>query len=103
MDSEISFTRKEVAEILGCTVLTISNREKSGTYPQPSRNPTNNYRFYSLSDIMRLQKITLNGIVVGPILAKLWDRGYRDPAKCEAILKAARDSLKEQAYAGYVQ
>ena len=72
-----TLTRSEVANILGCTVLTISNREKKGLYPDPDRD-INNYRVYHIEDIMALQLKTFSKIDPRPILSCLYDKGYRD-------------------------
>jgi hypothetical protein len=88
----LTFSRSQVAEILNCTVLTIANREKSGIYPPPQRDPKNNYRFYSIPDVFNLQEISLGQIYYGPLLAALWDKGFKDPVECEEILKKARST-----------
>jgi hypothetical protein len=93
-NTEIIFTRKQIAEILGCTVLTISNREKSGVYPEPRRNEKNNYRYYTLGDVFLLQEISQKGVFVGPILAVMWDMGYKDPTVCERIIDTALEQYK---------
>lgn len=71
------FTRGEVAKILNCTPLTIANRETKGKYPEPARD-LNNYRVYSLSDVLNLQGITYGTMDPHPILSVLYDRGYKD-------------------------
>jgi len=71
------FTRKDVALILNCTPLTIANRESNDKYPVPKRD-MNNYRVYSIDDIMELQLITFDEIDPRPILYVLYDKGYRD-------------------------
>lgn len=86
----ISLSRSQVASILNCTPLTISNREKKGIYPAPSRNPVNNYRCYSLHDVFNLQMITFEGIHLTPIASVLWDMGYKDPTTCISLLEKAK-------------
>lgn len=93
---EIIFKRSQVAEILNCTPLTIANREKAGIYPEPRRNPKNNYRYYTISDVFELQEISFNQIYFGPLLAVLWDMDYRDPVVCEKILTEAREEYDEK-------
>ena len=95
-DTEIIFTRKQVAEIIGCTVLTISNREKSGVYPEPRRVEKNNYRYYTLGDIFLLQEISFDGVFVGSILAVMWDMGYHDPSVCEKIIDTALEEYRRE-------
>lgn len=74
------FTRGEVAKILNVTPQTIVNREKKGLYPNSKRD-VNNYRIYTVGDIFNLQLISSNFIDPRPILAVLYDKGYRDKAK----------------------
>jgi hypothetical protein len=47
----------KVADILGISVKTLKNREKSGFYPKPSRHPHSYYRFYSEEEVETLKKI----------------------------------------------
>lgn len=69
--------RASVAQILGCTALTLRNREDKGLYPAPTRHPTNSYRIYTILDIYRLQAITYRGqVFLPPILSVLYDKGY---------------------------
>lgn len=89
---EIYFTRSSVARILLCTPLTVANREKSGRYPEPRRGEDNKYRYYTLLDIFALQEITHDQIYFKQILVELYDKGYQDPVKVNAILTAARDT-----------
>jgi excisionase family DNA binding protein len=53
MTTEIYFTIKEAAEILGVSTLTLRNWDKSGKFPA-NRHPMNNYRVYKLSHIEKL-------------------------------------------------
>ncbi|MHB0978182.1 MAG: MerR family transcriptional regulator [Minisyncoccota bacterium] len=46
--SEIYFSIKEAAEILGVSPLTLRNWDKSGKF-RAQRHPMNNYRVYKLS------------------------------------------------------
>jgi hypothetical protein len=73
-----TFSRIEISHILNVSTLTISNREKSGKYPQPKRD-LNKYRIYTLNDIFNLQLITYNHIDPKPIISILFDKGYKDP------------------------
>jgi len=52
--SEIYFSIKEAAEILGVSPLTLRNWDKLGKF-KASRHPMNNYRVYKLS--------TLEGVI----------------------------------------
>lgn len=74
---EPKFTRKDVAKILGVTTLTISNREKRGQYPPPTRD-LNDYRVYDLNDVFNLQLITYKAIDSRPIISILYDKGFTD-------------------------
>lgn len=82
------FVRHEVAKILNCSVLTVRNREKQGKYPNPNRNPNNNYRIYTFNDICMLQYITYGQVFRTPILSVLYDKGYKDVAILEEYLTA---------------
>jgi len=75
--SQPIFNRSEVAQILNVTTLTIANREKNKKYPQPKRD-MNNYRIYTLSDVLNLQLITYNHVDPKPIISILYDKGYDD-------------------------
>lgn len=82
------FNRGDVATILNVTTLTVANREKSGKYPQPSRD-LNNYRIYSVNDILNLQLITFQAIDPKPIISVLYDKGYRDSKDISRIIDLA--------------
>ncbi len=51
--SEIYFSIKEAAEILGVTPLTLRNWDKSGKFPA-QRHPMNNYRVYKHSALEKI-------------------------------------------------
>ena len=51
--SEIYFSIKEAAEILGVTPLTLRNWDSSGKFPA-NRHPMNNYRVYKLSSLQKI-------------------------------------------------
>lgn len=51
--SEIYFSIKEAADILGVTPLTLRNWDKSGKF-KAHRHPMNNYRVYKLSALERI-------------------------------------------------
>ncbi|MDQ3089930.1 MAG: MerR family DNA-binding transcriptional regulator [bacterium] len=51
--SEIYFSIKEAAGILGVTPLTLRNWDKSGKF-KASRHPMNNYRVYKLSALEKV-------------------------------------------------
>lgn len=71
------FNRGDVAKILNVTPLTIANREKQEKYPEPKRD-LNNYRIYTLNDVLNLQLLTFQAIDTRPIMSLLYDKGYRD-------------------------
>jgi len=48
----------DVAAILGVSKSTVRNWEKAGKIPKAKRDKLSNYRFYTASDIKKLQKIT---------------------------------------------
>lgn len=93
----VTLSRSEVASILNCSALTIGNREKSGKYPEPKRNDTNNYRYYTLLDVLNLQYIENGKIDLPPLLSVLHDKGMTDFAelnpKINALLIAFKDGL----------
>lgn len=83
-----SFNRSEVAKILNVSTLTVANREKSKRYPSPKRD-LNNYRLYSINDVLNLQLITYNHIDPKPIISVLYDKGYRDTKLLSEIIDEA--------------
>lgn len=83
-----SFNRSEVAKILNISTLTVANREKHKRYPQPKRD-LNNYRLYSINDVLNLQLITFNHIDPKPIISVLYDKGYRDSKLLSEIIDEA--------------
>lgn len=86
-----TFTRGQLAKILGCSPLTISNQEKKGTFPPPRRK-SNGYRSYSLTDVLLVQLQYLKEIQPAPIYAVLWNMGYTSGPD---IKKWIQDSLEE--------
>ena len=87
---DIQLTRSSVAKILNRTTQTLANREKQGKFP-PARRGANNYRYYSLVDVLRLQELDpkIKVIMLQPILAELWDLGYQDERKMSIIIQNA--------------
>lgn len=83
-----SFNRSEVAKILNVTTLTVANREKSNRYPEPKRD-LNNYRIYTINDVLNLQLLTYNQIDPKPIISVLYDKGYRDTKVLAEIIDEA--------------
>lgn len=75
LNDEPLFTRSEIALILDVSVLTIANREKNGKYPKPKRD-LNNYRYYTLNDLLNLQLKTFDHIDTKPIISVMYDKGY---------------------------
>lgn len=82
------FFRGDVAKVLNCTPLTIANRERRGRYPEPKRD-LNGYRVYDLNDILNLQLVTFNSLDARPLLALLFDRGYKDPKTASVLIDNA--------------
>lgn len=93
------FTRGDVAKILNVTPLTIANRERTkkdgspGKYPEPKRD-LNNYRIYSLNDVLNLQRLTYNAIDTRPIMSLLYDKGWRDMKQLGQIIDQALGQQK---------
>lgn len=83
-----TFKRNEVAQILGVTRLTISNREKKKLYPIPQRD-LNGYRIYSLDDVLNLQLISFGRVNPKPIFEILFEKGYDDPQEASRIVSEA--------------
>jgi len=91
--TEPKFTRGDVAKILNVTSLTIANREKSkngnpSKYPSPKRD-MNNYRIYSLNDVMNLQILTFGKIDPNPIISRLYDKGWKDSKELGKLMERA--------------
>lgn len=93
------FTRGDAAKVLNVSTLTIANREKpkmddegnqieKAKYPEPKRD-MNNYRVYSLDDLMNLQLLTYGTIDTRPIVSILYDKGYRDMKQVGKIIEHA--------------
>lgn len=83
-----SFNRSEVAKILNVSTLTVANREKSLRYPNPKRD-LNNYRIYTINDVLNLQLLTYNMIDPKPIISVLYDKGYKDTKLLAEIIDEA--------------
>ncbi len=79
------FTRGDVAKVLNVSPLTIANREKAQKYPEPKRS-LNSYRVYSLRDVLKLQLITYDAVDPRPILAVLYDKGFRDIKEIASVI-----------------
>jgi DNA-binding transcriptional MerR regulator len=75
------------------TTLTIANREKRGQYPIPKRD-LNNYRVYSLRDVINLQRLTYKAIDFRPIISVLYDKGFTDPKVVSKLLDSVESDLK---------
>lgn len=86
--SQPSFNRSEVAKILNVSTLTIANREKNKKYPNSKRD-LNNYRIYTINDVLNLQLITYNHIDPKPIVSVLYDKGYKDTKYLGQIIDEA--------------
>lgn len=86
--SQPSFNRSEVAKILNVSTLTIANREKNKKYPDPRRD-LNNYRIYTINDVLNLQLVTYSHIDPKPIVSVLYDKGYKDTKYLGQIIDEA--------------
>ena len=86
--SQPSFNRSEVAKILNVSTLTIANREKNKKYPDPRRY-LNNYRIYTINDVLNLQLVTYNHVDPKPIISVLYDKGYKDTKYLGQIIDEA--------------
>lgn len=82
------FTRGDVAKILNVTSLTVANREQRGQYPEPQRD-LNNYRVYTLNDVLNLQLLTYQKIDPLPIFSVLFDKGYKDSRELAQLVDGA--------------
>lgn len=82
------FKRSEVASILGVTPLTIYNRELKKLYPRAKRD-LNNYRIYSLDDVLNLQLLTYQQCDPKPIFEILYDKGYTDVKYVTSLVSEA--------------
>jgi hypothetical protein len=83
-----TFNRSEVAKILNISTLTIANREKSNKYPDPKRD-LNNYRIYTINDVLNLQLLTFDHVDPKPIISVLYDKGYKDSKYLAEIIDDA--------------
>lgn len=93
LPDEPTFTRGDVAKILNVTPLTVANREKANKYPEPRRD-VNNYRIYTINDVLNLQLITYKTIDPRPIISVLYDKGYHDEKELSKILDNALSARK---------
>ena len=86
-EGSVNLQRSDVATILNCSILTISNREKKGIYPEPMRDPNNNYRKYSLQDIFHMQMVTYGKIFLSPIVSVMFDNGFKNMNALDAYIR----------------
>jgi DNA-binding transcriptional MerR regulator len=84
------FSRSDVAKILNCSVLTVRNQESKGSFPEPQR-AANNYRIYTIADVINLQFIYHKAYNFNAILSILWDKGYTDADQCRVWVVAAME------------
>jgi hypothetical protein len=72
----------------------VANREKPrpdgspGKYPEEKRD-LNNYRIYTLNDVLNLQHLTYGSLDTRPILSVLYDKGYRDHRQVGQLIEQA--------------
>jgi hypothetical protein len=92
--------RSDVATILNCSILTISNREKKGIYPEPLRDSANNYRKYTLIDVFNLQMITYGKIFLSPIVSVLFDAGYKNMAALDIYIREQLEAYHISKFGG---
>ncbi len=50
-DRALYYRTAEVASILGISTRTLFRKLKSGEFPEPRRDPTNNYRVWTINEI----------------------------------------------------
>ena len=68
--------------------MTIAIREKNKKYPDPRRD-LNNYRIYTINDVLNLQLVTYSHIDPKPIVSVLYDKGYKDTKYLGQIIDEA--------------
>jgi len=56
-DSDLYYRTAEVASILGISTRTLFRKLKAGEFPEPKRDPTNNYRVWTISEIEQLNTL----------------------------------------------
>ena len=87
----ILFTTSEAAEFLGVCSETLRRREARGAYPKPRRD-NNNYRQYTLTDLVRLYRATfgtLDRVAITNLAALLVKRGVEAEEAAKLIGRAA--------------
>lgn len=89
------FTRSDVASILNCSVLTIRNQESKGNFPPPQR-AANNYRIYTIVDVIHLQYLYHKAYNLNAILSALWDKGYTDADQCRLWVVSALEEYSKK-------
>jgi hypothetical protein len=52
------YSLKHIMKMLGVSRRTLFNWEKAGKIPKAKRDPMNNYRYYTETDLQKLKKIT---------------------------------------------
>ena len=57
-DRALYYRTTEVASVLGISLRTLLRKLKSGEFPEPKRDQTNNYRIWTISDIEQLRALT---------------------------------------------
>jgi len=56
-DRALYYRTAEVASILGISTRTLFRKLKSGEFPEPKRDPSNNYRVWTISEIEQLNAL----------------------------------------------
>lgn len=56
-DRGLYYRTAEVASILGISTRTLFRKLKNGEFPEPRRDPSNNYRVWTISEIEQLDDL----------------------------------------------
>jgi excisionase family DNA binding protein len=56
-DRALYYRTTEVANVLGISPRTLLRKLKSGEFPEPKRDQTNNYRIWTINDIEQLRTL----------------------------------------------
>jgi predicted DNA-binding transcriptional regulator AlpA len=56
-DRALYYRTAEVASVLDISTRTLFRKLKSGEFPEPKRDPVNNYRVWTISEIEQLERL----------------------------------------------
>lgn len=56
-DRALHYRTTEVASVLGISARTLLRKLKSGEFPEPKRDQSNNYRIWTINDIDQLREL----------------------------------------------